>query len=407
MPSKLQTLNVEIFELISTLLEPADLRCLRLICHDLNIKALHHFNLAHFNKVQTDLSRESLRRLHSISESENLAPYVQSLYIEYPEDCKYGRGFHWHRHQGCLATNQANEGARLLRDILLHKLLKCRSFHIKIYDEYQPRVETDYLIPSDAVGLLLSIIAEANTDFELRSFTITCEHGSAGRLSTPQLQMPLCQLTSFKAAWSHVEKLDLGFTMTADQYDWVLSLISPASQLRVLSLGLHGAEDGFMERLGTLFSLSKLQTLSFRSAFMRVESTLALLMQNRETLRSLSFHSSTIRHEDTWATLLQRIKNQFPRLEELSFYLSREDRSQSPGGVFAKLIEYPRVPGSEEYAPGTLTVKWDCRQIPSVKEPVRLRYFGRLRSVIGVEYNGTGVDLVLAALAHAYAEEPV
>ncbi len=38
------------------------------------------------------------------------------------------------------------------------------------YDEYQLRQEADSLIPDDVVGLVLSIVAEA--DLALRSFTV-------------------------------------------------------------------------------------------------------------------------------------------------------------------------------------------------------------------------------------------
>lgn len=48
--------------------------------------------------------------------------------------------------------------------------LKCRSFHFNSYDEYQPRQEADSLIPGDAVGPVLSIVAEA--DLALRSSTV-------------------------------------------------------------------------------------------------------------------------------------------------------------------------------------------------------------------------------------------
>ncbi len=73
-----------------------------------------------------------------------------------------------------VATNgiswQPFDGVSLLRDVLVENLLKCRSFHMSSYDEYQLRQEADSLIPGDAVGLVLSIVVEA--DLALRSFTV-------------------------------------------------------------------------------------------------------------------------------------------------------------------------------------------------------------------------------------------
>ena len=259
MSPKLPTLAIEIVEIITVLIDAADLRSLRLVCRELNDKTLRDFGLTNFATVQTDLSRKSLQRLQDISESEHLAVRVQYLHIKRKHDGKLGRGFDWHRHtSGCLADGP--NGANLLQDILSQKLLKCRSFHIHSYDEYQPPHETDCLIPSDAVGIILSVVAKAG--LALRAFTIQCSHDGNGRLDTPRLQIPLSQTPDFVAAWSHIEELVLNYAMTFDQEDWVIQLIASAPRLRKLSLRFYEAGTSFITLLGSLHKLNRLEELS-------------------------------------------------------------------------------------------------------------------------------------------------
>ena len=158
MSSILPTLSTEIVELLSTFLTPADLRSFRFVCRTINRKTLHHFALTNFTTVQTDLSRSSLQRLRGISEVEQLASHVQCLRIVHKEDGKLGEGFNWSRDQWGNLEDQL-EGLGLLKTVLFDKLLKCRSIRIDSYDEYEPRQDTDFLIRSHAVGLILSFVA--------------------------------------------------------------------------------------------------------------------------------------------------------------------------------------------------------------------------------------------------------
>ena len=395
MSSKLPTLAMEIIELISTFVEPADLRSLRLVCRELNNKTLHYFGLASFAIVQTDLSRKSLQRLQNISDFENLAVHVQCLHIKHTDNGKLGQGFDWRRHQGDLVANQL-DGANLLRDVLVKRLLKCRSFQIDSYDEYQPRQETDSLIPSDAVGLVLSIIAEA--DLALRSFTVESSHDGIGRLDTKRLQMALSHTPQFIAAWSHVEELVLNYATTSDQHDWMLHLISSAPRLWKLSLGFEGTSSLFMGRLSSSHSLNRLEDLSLRSARMTVENISTLLFHNRETLHSLSFRRITIKYGGKWATVLENMKGQLPCLKNLLLFWLKEQTADQRV-IFSKMTRHPVVPGSEDRRPGDDRLRYDSHLLESVEEPIRLRYWGGGRRVVGIEYRGTGIGNVLTALA--------
>lgn len=394
MSLNLPTLATEVIETITMLIEPADLRFLRLVCRGLNEKTLRDFGLTNFATVQTDLSRKSLQRLRDISKSPHLAVYVQYLHIKHTDEGKLGRGLDWRRHpSGCLADEP--NSANLLRDILSQKLLKCRSFHIQSYDEYQPPHETDCLIPSDAAGIILSMVAKAG--LALRAFTIQCNHNGTGRLDTPRLQMPLSQKPDFVAAWSHIEELVLDYAMTFDQEHWVIHLIASAPRLRKLSLGFYEAGTSFISLLGSLHQLNRLEVLSLRSANVTPENISTLILNNCGTLRSLTLRHVTMENYGTWATVLENMKGQLPHLQNLLLvWLKQENHYRRV--IFSKMTRYPVVLSSEDPGPNR-RLSYDSRRIESVPELIRLRYWGGGQRVVGVEYHGMGIDHVLGALA--------
>ena len=394
MSANLLTLAIEVIETITVLLDPADLRSLRLVCRGLNDKTLRDFGLTNFATVQTDLGRKSLQRLQDISESEHLAVYVQYLHIKCTtDDGQLGRGLDWRRHPSGCSANKPNS-TNLLRDILSKKLLKCRSFYIHSYDEYQPPHETDCLIPSDAVGIILSIIAKAG--LVLRAFTIQSSHNGNGRLDTPRLQMPLSRTPDFVAAWSHIEELVLNYAMTFDQEIWVIHLIASAPRLRKLSLGFYEVGSSFATLLASLHKLNRLEELSLKSAHVTVENISTLLLNNCETLRSLTLRLVTVENDGTWATVLRNMKGQLPHLQNLLLFWLKQETNGLVS--FSKMTRYPVVPGCEESG-GNRRQKYDRRRIESVSELIRLRYWGVGPSVVGVEYHGMGIDHVLSALA--------
>ncbi len=402
MSSKLPTLAVEIVQLLASTLEPTDLFSVRLVCRELNEKILHYFILTYFATARTDLTPKSLQRLQNISESKHLAQHVEALHIK-NVDGTLGRGFQWHRHpSGCLAAPLV--GADLLQDILANKLVKCRSFQIDGYDEVQQRDETEFLIPGDAVGILLSIFAKNN--LAIRSFTIESKRGSTGRLDTKRLQMPLHRGPQFIAAWANLEELVLDYTMTCDQHDWALGIISNASRLRKLSLRFYSelpdSTSSFMERLTSAHSFLGLQDFSLESANVTVEIILKFLLQNRDTLRAISFRHVTIEVGGTWAIVLESMKGNFPRLESLSVFWLKEHRSEEwPCVIFSKLAENPAVPGSEGRRSSDSRLESDSHLVKSLERPIKLTYrwlYGKGR-VLSASYLGPGMDNFLNVLS--------
>ncbi len=298
MSSKFPTLALEVIELITSFVELADLRSLRLVCRKLCRKTINTFGRANFTTLQTDLSRQSLERIQNVSKS-GFAVHGKFLSIKESLEGILGQGLDWPRHSsGCLAENL---NINLLRDALSQRLLNCRSFLIDSYDEYKPRHDTDRLVSSDAVGLILSIIAEA--DLAVHSFTVQSIHFGQGRLDTPRLQMPITQTPNFGKAWSQIEELVLDYAITSDQYSSMLHLISLAPRVRKLSLGFFEADASFVQRLSSSHQLNRLEELRLQGAMVTVDTVTSLLLQNRDTLHSLSLQFTALHDEDKWSTV--------------------------------------------------------------------------------------------------------
>ena len=395
MSSTFPSLAIELIELIATFLELADISSLRLVSRELNRKTLNTFGLANFATIQTDLSYKSLERLQSISKSEHFALHVRRLGVKQTPSGIIGQGFDWPRHSsGCLAENL--QGADLLREILSQRLLSCRSFLIHSYDECGPHHDIESLVPSDAVGLVLSIVAK--TGLPLRSFIIQSNHNGNGRLDTPRLQMPLSQTSKFVKAWSQIEELVLHYGITSDQYEWVLHLCSSALRLRKLSLTFDEGDASFLQQLSSLHGLNRLEELEIGGPLMVTMDAITLLLsQNRDNLHSLSLSNSAMDDESKWSTLFENMKDQLPQLRNLVLFWLKQG-TESWRIAFSKLRKYPVVPGSEIRGPNQ-RLKYDSRQIESIECPIRLRYWGIGQMVVGVEYHGKGINHILSVLA--------
>ena len=390
MSPKLPSLAIEIIELIASFLD--DLRSLRLVCRQINEKTLNNFGLTHFASTQTDLSRKSLEQIQRISKSEHLAKHVQCLKVEYSEGGVLGHDFDWPRHpSGCLA--EPLEAADLLHEILSHRLLKCRSFFIKGYDEYEPPHATDFLVPSDAVGLLLSIVAKA--DLALHSFALRSSHNGSGRLATPRLQTSLSQTPEFIDVWSHLEELVLAYAISSDQWDWVLHLISSAKRLRKLSLDFYEGQVPFIQRLSSIHELNMLEDLTLGSAKVTVDTMTSLLLRNRLTLHSLSLQLTSLDDRGEWTEIFEKMRGQFPRLQHLVLFWLKQETGDGRF-KFSQFLKHPVVPGSEE--PDSRR-RFDTRRLDgTVQDTVRMRYWGKGPRAVGIEYHGERIDRVLSIL---------
>ena len=197
MVSSLGALPAEIFYLIIDKLSRRGIGTLRLTCRDLEKNSL-------FTNVRTDLSRESLSRLKEFGQIEHLAQNISDLHINEDSYRRLGTGFKW-RLQNSEELKQSFELNQtlvrdILRDSLVEKLTKCRSFHFlgsipdterashSVHDD-RGRFTIKY-----AIDMIFSVAVER--DLRLMSFTIAgrpFDTSCRSRLThCIQLQRQLC-----------------------------------------------------------------------------------------------------------------------------------------------------------------------------------------------------------------------
>jgi len=373
----LPTLPIEVVELIAHALEPNQLFCLRLVCKQLHQKTLHPFGTC-FTTIRTDLSRKSLQKLQAVSENAQLQQHVQILLVIKGEDDTLGRGFQWHRHSSG-HTEAPLPGLEKLQDILVHNLPNCRSFHIRSLGGSDD--ESDDLTPSDAIAIILSIVA--HTSLPVKSFIVDFE---SGQVDAKRLQMWQYRQPSFRSGWSHVQELSLAQSLTSETFDWAIGLIVHATSLRKLSLGFgfdHSAS--FIERLCSSNALHGLASFSLACAHVTSDKLSELVVRSRYSLRALSFRHVSIESGSEWPTVLGQLRDQLPFLENFSVHwLAHYGREGGTHVMFPTLSSNPVVPGSGGRRFTLAGKKWKGE-----------------RRIFGAAYQGPGVDKALEMLVKA------
>ncbi|MCJ1362235.1 hypothetical protein MMC16_001337 [Acarospora aff. strigata] len=384
MTFKLCTLAVELVEHIASVLEPADLFSLRLVCKGLNEKTLHYFARTYLTTVRTDLSHKSLQELKELSAHGQLGCYVRTLLIkEGPNDI--GRGFLWCRHpSGHLLT--PSSGIQMLQDLLLKDLVNCRSFHIYGAHAGEEPYESDWLTSSDAIAIILTIIAE--TSLPIKSFYVDFREGGTGRVDAKRLHALQYQKPGFRTAWAHLQELCLEHSMTLDNFDWTMELVLCATNLQKLSLEFEfDHSTSFIDRLSSTDSFPKLQELKLSCADVTVELISRFLLRFRDSLRALSFRHVIIDDNSggTWIPILSNLRSNLPLLESIcvhqlkDFKLGDKDRI-----MFPALSDNPVVPGSQGGRFNLISKKF--RGSPRI---------------LGVSYCGPRMDVALEILARS------
>lgn len=400
MSCQLQTLPVEIIQLIFDGLQTSDLCSLRLVCRTVNKASFKQFGTTGFATIKTDLTPNSLQRLQNISETRDLAHYVKTLHITYhPLDDCLGRGFLWRRdslghlesHLPCI---------EMLQDILTHGLHKCRSIYIESDDEYEVGDGIEALTPSDAAGIIMTIVR--NAGIRLESFTLQASHGGTGRLETKRLVGSSGLGAESRAAWADCQEMRLNYSVSEDQSDWVLGLIASTTSLRILSLKFDVWDtERLMNNLCPATLNSRLESFTLHGVHASEEILVRLLQQHRNTLRTLALISCWITGGGTWAGVFHSMTGEFPHMENLSFLHLKEEK---PGtgrvySFFLRSVKAFTIPGSQERNGNNSTLRYDRRLLRSMKTPVKSRYKGRSEHVMGVSYCGSEIDLLLAALS--------
>ena len=346
MSSTLSTLAIEVIEIIASTLDQTSLSSVRLVCKDLNRKTLHYFRRTYFTALKTDLSHNNLLKLESISQNEQLKHLVQSLLIiKGNEDL--GRGFHWHRvKESSLSSHidtRLSLGVQILRNALT-KMVNCRSFRIQSFGGMEEYYGSEYLLPSDAIGIVLSIVAEDGAP--LKSFHV--DFGGRGSVDAKRLQMQSYQQPAFIAAWKNLEELHLEHYLTSETLDWARDLVLHTLSLKKLSLRFSFDHSSLFidSLLSSPAHFQGLHELKLGSIYISAGMLSTLLLRCRDSLRRLSFWHVRIQ-SGAWVQILTELMT-FRFLEDIVVDWPKECRNEESVHVqFPKLDINPVFPDSE------------------------------------------------------------
>lgn len=377
----LASIASEVVELIAAFLEPSDLCSLRLACRDLSTKSHRVFASAHFECLTTDLTVKNLQRLQSVADCSHFSPFVRCLRVKQTE-----KEFEQRSRQpsGCVAQPQA--AAETLYNLLSTRLLQCASIIFDTWTESEP--SEDIFTPSDAIWLLLSIVAQAN--LRLYSITIQSQAYTSRRLNTPLLQLSSFQTPQFAKSWSQLESLVLDFDIQPDQWNWIRSLISSTQTLRKLSLDFFcEAPTIYLDPL----PLTHLEELSLVRPIVKSDVLLSLLLNNRTTLRSLHIRDTTL--DGHWPEVFQRMTGCFPHLHKLDVFDLRSGNVKGCFG-FTNITRHPSAISPVTRDDKRFVKLYICR---IGQEEVVCSSWDIKDSAVGVNYHGKAIDRILDVLA--------
>ncbi|KAL9629809.1 MAG: hypothetical protein Q9204_005064, partial [Flavoplaca sp. TL-2023a] len=334
MPACLDTLPSELLQLIWDSLGAADTSSLRLVSKRIKELSNGHFSVVSFRTLRTNLGQNSLQRLVNIANNTYHANNVKCLSLEDWANDVLGRNTDWARLPSGPVINRS-AGAETLQYLLVHKLVNCRSFVIKHSDDHMMTDELgdpiedehnyDGLSTGDTTNLLLTIIAE--TGLKVKSLAISNwgfkgSNSFGGRICTAKLSLNLFRQPRFKIPWMDLHELILEYEITHDQHDWILDLISCASNLQVLSLGFEEGSGIFLKRLASATSAPPLRKLKLTYATLCGQLILDLLNNFKGSLVDLCLRYATSDGESSWNSILAFLAEKPLQLRKLSlFYL--------------------------------------------------------------------------------------
>lgn len=381
MAFRICSLAVELIEIIAIALEPADLCSLRLVCKELDKKIFHYFRRMCLATFQTDLSRKRLQELEALAADEERRHHVRTLLIKGPSE--FGQGFAWVRYRsGSRSLSAPPPGVQRLRNILLNKLVNCRSFRICCDQEEEGSYKSDYPTASEAVAIILTMIAE--TGLPVKSFSVDFKNGHRAALQLRRLRDLQFSKPEFKTAWSHLQELSIAPTSTFDPLEWAVDLVTYAIGLQMLKLNLRSDVDTwFIRNLSHTATLPKLQELKLSYSRVPAEVMSKLLLRFRGSLRVLSFQVVLIQSGGTWVSVFKQLSSELPLLESFSVLHLKEFKPEDRI-MFPALTDNPVVPGSQG------------RKFSLIER----EYRGQPR-IFGVSYRGPAMNAALEMLGRS------
>jgi hypothetical protein len=403
----LPRLPVELVEHIASALEYKDLLSIRLVCKDLYHKSQHAFGHSFFTVVRTDLSQKGLQFLQDLAEEEQFRHHVKTLLIK-PKSSELGLGrdLHWRKLQ-TESLDASSYAIGILQDILVQKLVNCRSFYIFCNQMDDTKINaTDFITHSDAVGIILTIVAQAG--LAIKSLVVgtlaargvgkvspkgigTLPGVGAGWINAKKLQPGVFHQPNFRIAWDHLQELILSVHLQNEAFDWTYELVSRATNLQTLSLGFyHGLHthfdvDAFTERLILSPQRTRLRDLRLSKTVVSEAQLVKFLLHFRESLSILSF--GIVRVQDgrnSWSSIFSQLADGLPHLESIAVtYISEGREASTQRVIFPTIWHDPSVSGS------------DGRKF----EPIFRRPYRNKLRLFGVRYQGPEIKAALNILA--------
>jgi hypothetical protein len=376
------TLAVELIELIANDVEGEGLLNLRLTCRALQKKTFHSFARRFFTSIKTDLSDDSLQRVDALSQHEALRPYVQGLAFMLQNGI--GRGLVLDRYPwGSLSAPMEVEAIRRLRDNLINKLTKCRSFFIFCrYPEGHP--DMNRVTITDAVAVFFALIIDAQ--LPVSSFHLIYANKFSRTLIMDMRRLPksLYRQPEFKMVWSNLQKLSLEQYLTLDNFGFLLELILSAPNLRtlLLNLGSHDLACEFMHELAETATFSQLKEFALFRTLVRAPDIIKMLGHVRGTLSNLTLYHVSLASGDNWTSVLRELSRDFPSLTSISLYYLWTNAPTKEVLSFPDLQKAPIIHDSP------------CQRLHMLyaERPIKSP------AVLGVEYSGPKIPQVLSLL---------
>lgn len=286
--TSIQLLPEEILGLIASSLGVSDACSFRLVSREVNKKTFHNFSSTYFGTVRIDFSPQSIKKLRILSDQKHIIQHIHTFLIK--DKCgtlSQTSLLDWNGYPSADSPTSASDIARLC-SILTNKLKNCRSFRIEdeCSLENDDAFDRNKCSGSDAIRVILAVISQ--TGLPVKSFSLNLGPPGAGRVDMTRLNMPLQYGPNLQSSWAHLHELALCFTIDADAFDWALSLILQAKNLRSLILGLDIHEsEAFFARLSDHGGLPKIEMLELKSTRISKETFLTLLMHFQPTIQTL------------------------------------------------------------------------------------------------------------------------
>ncbi|MCJ1387134.1 hypothetical protein MMC17_010263 [Xylographa soralifera] len=252
---------------------------------------------------------------------------------------RLGRGFTWTRHDlGYLIDPLP--GVRMRSDILVDKLVNCRSFRIQREYEGDDLYDSDYLGYSDAIAIIFLVIGETGLPIRSLQLDSTSSDGT-NRMYMRRLDSRYIQKPQFWTGWAHLEELVLQMPLAYEAVDYTADLVLRAPNLLRLKIG-HAIEvydEAFFRRLYTASTAHKLQELDLGDQSYIEDSITKLIFRFGHSLRALSLWRIVITNGGTWASVFRRLRTNLPLLERISVARPMESTSRTVWVMFRSLSD--------------------------------------------------------------------